>query len=133
MADRRSFVTIYRPLHSPDKRFEHFSETRHDYGDGIRMHRTFYNAFGAHRDFRHHVVGAALTPAKIAQGISFHVVAFLVVGLLAARLADRRTSGDQLKEATKNLASLRALHERIIEIYTLRADNNRSGRQHLYI
>ena len=59
--------------------------------------------------------GAALTPAKIAQGISFHVVAFLVVGLLAARLADRRTSGDQLKEATKNLASLHTLHERIIE------------------
>ena len=59
--------------------------------------------------------GAELTPAKIAQGISFHVVAFLVVGLLAARLADRRSSGDQLKEATKNLANLRALHERIIE------------------
>ena len=59
--------------------------------------------------------GAELTPAKIAQGISFHVVAFLVVGLLAARLADRRSSGDELKEATKNLANLRALHERIIE------------------
>ena len=59
--------------------------------------------------------GAVLTPAKIAQGISFHVVAFLVVGLLAARLADRRSSGDELKEATKNLANLRALHERIIE------------------
>jgi two-component system, NtrC family, sensor histidine kinase PilS len=59
--------------------------------------------------------GAELTAAKIAQGVSFHVVAFLVVGLLAARLADRRSSGDELKEATKNLANLRALHERIIE------------------
>lgn len=59
--------------------------------------------------------GAVLTPAKIAQGLSFHVIAFLVVGMLAARLSDRRTSGDELKEATKSLASLRALHERIIE------------------
>lgn len=59
--------------------------------------------------------GAALTSAKIAQSISFHIVAFLVVGLLAARLSARRSSGDQLEEATKNLANLRALHERIIE------------------
>ncbi len=59
--------------------------------------------------------GAALTPAKIVQGISFNVVAFLVVGLLAARLSDRRSSGFELQEATKNLANLRALHERIIE------------------
>ncbi len=59
--------------------------------------------------------GLLLSPAKVAQGISFHVVAFLVVGLLAARLADRRSSGESLQEATKKLASLQALHERIIE------------------
>lgn len=53
--------------------------------------------------------------AKIAQIVSFHFVAFLVVGLLAARLADRRASGEQLREATRSLANLRALHERIIE------------------
>lgn len=53
--------------------------------------------------------------AKVVQILSFNVVAFLVVGLLAARLADRRMSGDQLREATKSLATLRALHERIIE------------------
>ncbi|MCV4933207.1 PAS domain-containing protein, partial [Escherichia coli] len=50
-----------------------------------------------------------------AQIISFHFVAFLVVGLLAARLADRRASGEELREATRSLANLRALHERIIE------------------
>ncbi len=60
-------------------------------------------------------VGAGLSTAKIIQGISFHVVAFLVVGLLAARLADRQSSGASLEEATKKLANLRALHERIIE------------------
>ena len=59
--------------------------------------------------------GAELSTPKIIQGISFHVVAFLVVGMLAARLSDRHSSGESLEEATKKLASLRALHERIIE------------------
>lgn len=52
---------------------------------------------------------------KIVQYASFHVVAFLVVGLLAARLSDRRFSGEKLKETAKTLADLRVLHERIIE------------------
>ncbi|MBC7898964.1 MAG: PAS domain S-box protein [Saprospiraceae bacterium] len=59
--------------------------------------------------------GAVQATSKIVQIVSFHVVAFLVVGLLAARLSDRRSSGEKLVEATKSLASLRALHERIIE------------------
>ncbi|MEP6849253.1 MAG: ATP-binding protein [Acidobacteriota bacterium] len=59
--------------------------------------------------------GVAQTVSKIVQIISFHVVAFLVVGLLAARLSDRRSSGEELKLAAKSLANLRALHERIIE------------------
>ena len=57
----------------------------------------------------------ATPPAKIIQIVSFNVVAFLVVGLLAARLAERRYSGDALEETTKSLANLRLLHERIIE------------------
>jgi two-component system, NtrC family, sensor histidine kinase PilS len=52
---------------------------------------------------------------RVVEVISFHVVAFLVVGLLAARLSERRSSGDELKETAKSLASLRALHERIVE------------------
>jgi len=59
--------------------------------------------------------GAPQPINKIVQIISFHVVAFFVVGLLAARLADRRTSGEELRIAAKSLADLRALHERIIE------------------
>ncbi len=59
--------------------------------------------------------GAELSSAKVVQGISFNVVAFLVVGLLAARLADRHSSGKSLEEATKKLANLQVLHERIIE------------------
>ena len=60
--------------------------------------------------------GAALVPyGRVVQIVSFHSVAFLVVGLLASRLADRQMSGEQLREATKSLQNLRALHERIIE------------------
>ncbi len=47
-----------------------------------------------------------------AQTIGFNVAAFLVVGLLAARLAARQ-SGEQA--ATHALTNLRALHERIVE------------------
>lgn len=59
--------------------------------------------------------GVLQTRSKMIQILSFHAVAFLVVGLLASRLADRQKSGEELREATKSLASLRALHERIIE------------------
>lgn len=58
------------------------------------------------------------TPQSIprwVQIVSFHVVAFMVVGLLAARLSDRRFSGEELLQATRSLANLRAIHERIIE------------------
>lgn len=60
-------------------------------------------------------LGQAQSAGKTVQIISFHVVAFLVVGLLAARLSERRTSGEELRLAAKSLANLRALHERIIE------------------
>ena len=59
--------------------------------------------------------GAALTTSRTVQIVSFHTIAFLVVGLLASRLSERLSSGEQLKEATKTLANLQALHERIIE------------------
>ncbi len=54
------------------------------------------------------------TPKAI-QIIGFHFVAFLVVGLLSSKLADRYASGEKLKETTKTLVSLQALHERIVE------------------
>ncbi len=58
---------------------------------------------------------ATLELSKGLQILSFHAVAFLVVGLLASRFSDRAASGEQLKETTKTLANLRVLHERIIE------------------
>ena len=50
------------------------------------------------------------------QSIGLNDIAFFVVGLLAAQLAQRQSRYDvQLSEATQTLASLRALHERIVE------------------
>lgn len=65
---------------------------------------------GAVRSF-----GVMPETSKIVPIIAFNIVAFLVVGLLAARLAERRSSGDKLQETTKTLANLRLLHERIVE------------------
>ncbi|MFN2501720.1 MAG: ATP-binding protein [Pyrinomonadaceae bacterium] len=59
--------------------------------------------------------GAVQETGRIVQIVSFHVVAVLVVGLLASRLSDRRSSGAELEATAKSLASLRALHERIVE------------------
>src|SRR5712671_1715441 len=54
--------------------------------------------------------------ANTIQFVGLSDVSFLVVGLLAAKLADRQTRSDvQLAAATRSLADLRALHERIVE------------------
>ena len=54
--------------------------------------------------------------ANTIQYVGLSDVSFLVVGLLAAKLADRQTRSDvQLAAATRSLADLRALHERIVE------------------
>ncbi len=53
--------------------------------------------------------------SKIIQIVGIHSVAFLVVGLLSARLAERYSSTKELEVTTKTLANLRVLHERIIE------------------
>ncbi len=62
-----------------------------------------------------HDVEGTLT-VKAIQTIGLNNIAFLVVGLLAAQLAQRQARSDvQLIEAAQTLASLRALHERIVE------------------
>ncbi len=50
------------------------------------------------------------------QAIGMFDIAFFVVGLLSARLAERQSRSDvRLRAATKSLANLRELHERIVE------------------
>jgi len=55
-----------------------------------------------------------IASSKAVQIIAFNDVAFLLVGLLAARLADRRKVGEALKQAEANFANLNVLHERIL-------------------
>jgi two-component system sensor histidine kinase PilS (NtrC family) len=52
----------------------------------------------------------------VIQTMGLADISFLVVGLLAAKLAERQLHSDvQLAAATRSLADLRALHERIVE------------------
>jgi two-component system sensor histidine kinase PilS (NtrC family) len=64
-----------------------------------------------------HVPAATSTSTlKVIQAVGLNDIAFLFVGLLAARLAQRQSHYDvQLTETTQTLATLRALHERIVE------------------
>jgi two-component system, NtrC family, sensor histidine kinase PilS len=59
------------------------------------------------------LVGGSLS--QTIQWVGLFDVAFLVVGLLSARLAERQTRSDvRLRAAKQSLANLRALHERIV-------------------
>lgn len=53
--------------------------------------------------------------AAAMQSIAFTTAGILFVGLLAARLADKRGVGKQLLETVESLADMRNLHERIVE------------------
>ena len=59
--------------------------------------------------------GTITESSRLVQILAFHLLAFLVVGLLASRLSKSSASGEQLKETTRTLANLRVLHERIVE------------------
>ena len=75
-------------------------------------------ALAALNGFGNHPVAEALDAAALSSAISsvgLFDVAFFVVGLLSARLAEHQSGSDvRLKAATQSLASLRALHERIV-------------------
>src|SRR6266851_2471796 len=66
-------------------------------------------------------INASTTEESIAstiQALGLSDVSFLVVGLLAAKLAERQSRSDvQLAATTQTLANLRALHERIVEFF----------------
>jgi two-component system sensor histidine kinase PilS (NtrC family) len=54
-------------------------------------------------------------PSRILQIVGVNVVAILLVGLLAARLSERRRLSEDLKYAEEMFANLNLLHERIVE------------------
>lgn len=60
------------------------------------------------------LIGGSLS--QTVQAVGLFDIAFLVVGLLSGRLAERQSRSDiRLLAATQSLAKLRALHERIVE------------------
>ncbi len=68
--------------------------------------------------FRAHPAGEFLQASsyQTVQSVGLFDIAFLAVGLLSARLAERQSRSDvRLMVAAQSLASLRALHERIVE------------------
>jgi two-component system sensor histidine kinase PilS (NtrC family) len=54
-------------------------------------------------------------PSRMIQIIGFNNVAILLVGLLAARLSERRRVAEELKETAASFADLNILHERIVQ------------------
>src|SRR5216684_3232893 len=77
-------------------------------------------------------INASTTEESIAstiQALGLSDVSFLVVGLLAAKLAERQSRSDvQLAATTQTLANLRALHERIVESMRAAASGRASPR-----
>jgi two-component system sensor histidine kinase PilS (NtrC family) len=62
---------------------------------------------------RYMLEGSLLRPV---QSVGLFNIAFFVVGLLSARLAEQQSGSDvRLRAAAQSLANLRALHERIVE------------------
>ena len=53
--------------------------------------------------------------SRFLQIIAFNNVALLIVGLLAARVSERRRLKEQLRETVANFADFHILHERIVE------------------
>ena len=52
---------------------------------------------------------------KIVQIVTFNSLAFVIVGFLSSKLAERYTSNQKLEATAKSLANLKVLHERIVE------------------
>jgi len=68
--------------------------------------------FGVNASSR--LIGGSIS--QTVQSVGMFDVSFLVVGLLSARLSERQSRSDsRLLAATQSLATLRALHERIVE------------------
>ena len=62
-----------------------------------------------------HSASGNVSMSGAAQVIARNVIAILVVGLLAARLAERRSISEELRQTEESFADLHILHERIVE------------------
>ena len=56
-----------------------------------------------------------VAPGRLVQMIAFRIVSILIVGLISARIADRKRIGEQLLKSEESFADLHMLHERIVQ------------------
>jgi two-component system, NtrC family, sensor histidine kinase PilS len=60
-------------------------------------------------------ISGTVAPSKLVQIVAFKTVAILFVGLLAARIGERRRVDEQLRRSEESFADLNILHERIVQ------------------
>src|SRR5687767_10976643 len=60
-------------------------------------------------------IGGEVAPSRFVQTVAFNTVAILFVGLLAARIGERKRIAEQLRRSEESFADLNILHERIIQ------------------
>ena len=60
-------------------------------------------------------ISGAVAPSRMVQIVGLNTVAILFVGLLAARIGERKRIGEQLRLSEENFADLNILHERIVQ------------------
>ncbi len=78
-------------------------------------------------------VDAAVPPGQVIQIIGFNVVALLLVGLLSARVSERRAISEELRHTAASFEDLHILHERIVDsISTGLITTDLSGRIYAY-
>ena len=112
-------VALRRALHRHHRGFESVFRTTRSGCDVCRMCGGVHGVCAAdHRlawakPILQDLVGGSMS--QTIQWVGLFDVAFFVVGLLSARLAERQSRSDvRLAAATQSLANLRALHERIV-------------------
>jgi two-component system sensor histidine kinase PilS (NtrC family) len=60
-------------------------------------------------------ISGSVLPSKLIQVVGFNTVAILFVGLLAARIGERKRIGEELRRSEESFADLHILHERIVQ------------------
>ena len=60
-------------------------------------------------------ISGSVLPSKLIQVVGFNTAAILFVGLLAARIGERKRIGEQLRLSEESFADLHILHERIVQ------------------
>lgn len=60
-------------------------------------------------------ISGGVLPSRAVQNVGFNTVAILFVGLLAARIGERKRIGERLRRSEESFADLHILHERIVQ------------------